>query len=176
MEVEVETRQNTRDISALTNTVTRLATIVEQSEKRNDEDRGTMREIFSNLKGLNDKVGVFTTVSEKVSALSEQQGALRHDIKNIQQGMQALPLLKNREGELDKFVAGHEIRLKTIETWKDKHDGAAGAIKIVIHLLWAVFGSGITAMGFYFMSDYFNHVAPSHTLTTLERKETISGE
>lgn len=175
MEVEFEVRQNTRDIANLTNTVTRVATLVESGEKRHEEDRQSMRDIFSGLKQLNDKIGNFTGMQEKVVDISTQMGGLRHDVKNLEQGMQAIPLLKNKEVENEKFIGNHELRIAELEKFKNKHDGATGAVRLMIHVLWAVFGSVITTMAFYFMSDFFRHT-PISTMTTMEHREVIGGE
>lgn len=172
MEIEVETRQNTRDIATLTNNVTRLTVLVENGEKRHDEDRQTMRDIFSGLKSLNDKIGGVTNMQEKVNELASQMGGLRHDVKNLENGMQAIPLLKNKEVENEKKLVEHETRINTLESFKDKHDASTSTAKLFIHVLWAVFGSGITALGFYFLSDFFQH-NPYHRTET---KEIISGD
>lgn len=157
MEIEVETRQNTRDISALAINVTRLTTLVESGEKRHAEDRQTMRDIFDGLKTLNDKIGGVTAMQDKIAELSSQLGGIKHDIKNLDSVMQGLPMVKKDVVENEKAIAAHDTRLDALELWKNKHDGATGAVKVFIHVLWAVFGSGVTAMCFYFLSDFFQH-------------------
>lgn len=175
MEVEFEVRQNTRDIANLTNTVTRVATLVESGEKRHEEDRQSMRDIYGSLKQLNEKIGNFTGMQDKVTDISTQMGGLRHDVKNLENGMQAIPLLKNKEVENEKFISNHELRIAELEKFKNKHDGATGAVRIMIHGVWAVFGGMITMMAMYFFSDFFRHT-PMSSMTTMEHREVIGGE
>lgn len=166
-------KENSRNIAALTNTVTRLATIVETSEKQRADDRHDMRGIYESLKALNDKIADLTLIRQQINDLSGQVGGLRHDVKNIENGQGAIPLIKEKLVEVEKDILSLQTSVEDFKTFKDKHEGATGVVHVIIHLVWAVFGTGIISVGYYILSNYFQH---PNTTTTYESKQVIGGE
>lgn len=142
MDLEAQTRENTKAISDLANTVTKLVTTVEITEKQRGEDRQDTRKIFEELKTLNEKMNSVPSLTEKFANLFAEVGKLRHDIHNIQQGQQAIPLLKDSHVKSEKAIADHETRINLLEKWKDNTDGVTGAVKIIIHCVWAFVSVG----------------------------------
>lgn len=148
MDIEIQTRENTKAISDLAATVTRIATVVEITERQRSDERQDMRNVVAELKILGDKIGTISSISEKIGELSGEIGKLRHDIKNLENAQQAIPLLKNSQVISEKVIADHETRVNILEKWKDNTDGAAGAVKVIVHIVWA-FASvgGLTFIG-----------------------------
>jgi chromosome segregation ATPase len=137
MPLDEETRQNTRDIASLAATVGKLATTVEYTEKSHEEDRKSVKELATELRTLNDKLGSMNGVQKELGTLAGEVGKLRHDLKNTEQAQQAIPLIKEYVAKVDKQVADHETRVDILEKWKERSDGATGAVRVIIHALWA---------------------------------------
>lgn len=132
-----ETRQNTKDIGILTTTVKELATMFRYAEKEYEHSRQDMKEVVVGLKTLNEKIGAMDGVQKEIGILIGEVGKLRHDIKNVEHAQQAIPILKENLIRNDKMVSDHETRVDALEKWKDEKDGAFGAVKVVIHSIWA---------------------------------------
>lgn len=142
MNVEQETRQNTKDIASLAATVGKLATVFEYSEKAHEKDRRNLEAITAELRTLNDKLTGMNGVQKEIGTLMGEVGKLRHDIKNMEQPLAAIPLIKEALAGADKKSSDHEIRIDFLEKWKERSDGATGAVKIIIHMLWAFVAAG----------------------------------
>lgn len=157
VDLEQQTQQNTKDIHTLTIQVNKLATIVEFAEKHHESDRQDMRDVVSGLKGLNEKIGALANLQEKIGLMTGEIGKLRHDIKNLENAQSGIPMLRDKLTYNEKGVADHETRLAAIEKWRDRKDGAAGAVNWLLHGFWAVFGSAILAVVGFVLWLFFNH-------------------
>jgi len=163
MTTEEEVRKNTNDIHALTINVTRIATIVETSEKRHDSDMEMMKEAVRGISQLNERIGVTTGMERDITALrdliAEQKGDLRtirHDLNNALNALPAVGMVNEKLNEATSTIAAQGAKIEALESWRDKLDGAGGALKGVGAALWGVFGTGITAIGFFIFKAYFS--------------------
>ena len=154
MSLEEQTRENTRNISSLTTTVTELATMFKFTEKARDEERQDVKSAVAELKTLNQKITEMSTIQKDVNQLSGDFRALSHDMKNVQNAIQAIGLLKDRLSENGETLAKHETRLDSIETWRSETKGATGAVKILIHTIWAFVSVGGLSFIAWIMTNY----------------------
>ena len=104
MDLETVVNQTVNDIKDLTNQVTRLATMFEQTEKQRNGNNDSLHEMSVNIQSMNEKIGQALSLSKDINALrdtinerAEDIGALRHDVKNLLQGQQAISLLKEKD-------------------------------------------------------------------------------
>lgn len=163
MDLEPQVAKNTADIAAVTNTVTRLATVQENAEKQRIEDRDMLRKLVDRLTDVSEKMGVTVVMQANIERLVEMQGelkgdlrALRHDHNNTKQAAQGLPILGDKLSEAERRVAALNVRgdalegrIAAVEAWRNKMDGAGGAIKTIGSAMWAVFGAGVLALGYF---------------------------
>lgn len=150
-----DTKQNTKDISELTNVVTRLATIQENAEKQREEDRMLLRELAKNAESLDRKISEALHIVADVNKLKEDYRALNHDFKNhdnvivglvpkieaiikndVRQAEQLDVLNKwhDREREKDLIAVGGE-KLKQ-KQWKTITAVASAAAAVAGFVVW----------------------------------------
>lgn len=153
-----QTQRNTDDIHELTVNVTRLTSLVENSEKRRQEDAVVLRETAAGINKLGERIAGLVSLEKDIHALhqslSDQRGdirTLRHDLNNIAQAMNGMPILGEKAAEAARTLATHGAKIEALETWRDQLDGARGTLKWVGRALWAVFGSGILAVGYFIL-------------------------
>ena len=142
MSIEEQTLKNTQDIGALTHTVSKLATMFEYSEKSRVEERADVKQVVAELKTLNDKISGMASMQKEISDLSGSVRALNHDLRNVTNTLQSLPLIKEKLNDIEKLAENHETRLNTIENWKTRAEASAGTIKLIIHSIWAFIAVG----------------------------------
>lgn len=156
-----QTERNTSDIQDLTINVTRLATMMENSEKQRDGDMQVLRDAAAGIARLNERISGMVGIEKDIAVLgnlaNESKGdvrALRHDINGIMNTLQAMPLLSEKLSETNKVLAAHTSKIEALETWRDNFEGGKSALGWVANALWAVFGSAIMA-GLYFFVKLF---------------------
>lgn len=154
MNVEEQTNENTKNIGTLANTVTELTTMFKYAEKARDEERLDVKAAVNELKNLNDKITTMASMQKEVTALASDVRALSHDFKNMQNGMQALALLKDKQIDCEKTSGNHETRIDALETWRSEQKGAAGAVKVIIHIIWAFVAAGGLSFIAWIMTNY----------------------
>ncbi len=137
-----ETRQNTKDIAALAATVDKLATVFQYAEKAHEEDRKDLKEITTELRTLNEKLSGMNGVQKELGALTGEVGKLRHDLKTAETVLQAVPLIKESLVSSSEKSDEQERRIDGLEKWKERTDGAAGAVRVIIHAIWAFVSIG----------------------------------
>ena len=142
MDLEEQTRENTRNISSLATSVTELATMFKYTEKSREEERLDVRAAVDELKSLNNKIASMANVQKEVATLSSDVRTMNHDVRNIQSSLVAIGLLKDKQVECEKKSENHEARINEIEKKWDKADGATGAVKVVVHMIWAFVSVG----------------------------------
>lgn len=154
MSHEEQTRENTRNISTLATTVTELATMFKFTEKARDEERLDVKNAVNELKQLNQKITEMSTIQKDVNTLSGDFRALSHDMKNVQNAIQAIGLLKDRLSEDGKKLENHEIRIDSLEATRTKAEGATGAVKLMIHCIWAFASVGGLSFIAWIVTNY----------------------
>ena len=160
-EAAKQTQKNTDDIHHLSLSVERLTATVEASEKRREGDMQLFRDAANNLTKLNERIGALVGIEKDIAALTgfvnEQKGdlrTLRHDLNNISNAMQGMPVLGEKINEVNKTLAAHEAKIEALETWRDKFDGGRETVGWLVRGFWAVFGTGILA-GLYMIVQLF---------------------
>lgn len=135
-------KKNTRDIHDLTVVVTRLATIVENSEKRHDSDMVMMREALGSISRLNERIGATLSIEKDIVSIRETLGdrtgdvrTLRHDLNTAMNALQLLPGMNEK-------IAIATGKIEAMEKWRDNFDGAKSATKTGVHALWAFVSVG----------------------------------
>lgn len=167
--LEAQTAQNTKDIGDLTNdvkaltqTVTKVMTLVETDATRRVEDREVQRQLFDRLHELTTKVSGSAVLEEKLSALTRELlefkadfRALRHDFGQVATAVQAIPKMDQRIGVL-------EAKVEALEGWRDTLKGGASTAKDLLKAFWAIFGLGVLAVGGWLLKSFFGGDTPSY--------------
>lgn len=146
---EEQTQRNTDDIHALTVNVTRIATLVEQSEKARASEREMLTQAIGSINKLNERIGSILSLEKEIAALTtslaEKNGDIRtvkHDLANLSHAMSAMPIFNDR-------IAKHDTKIEVLEKWQDNFDGARGALSWVGHAVWGVFGTGFLTLCYF---------------------------
>lgn len=143
-------KQNTRDIHALTNTVTRIATIVEANQKDYANTMVTLRE-------LSEKVGTTISMKDTQSGLREDVRVIRHDLNDVKLGMNAIALVKEKLEEhkvdtLEKItdlktaVALLSAQVKAVTERNIRIDGGVRIVEKLSGWVWALLSGLIVAV------------------------------
>lgn len=153
MEVQAQIRKNTDDIHALTVSVTKLTAIVENSEKRHDQDLDVIRQAVQGINDLNARMSATIGMEKDIGSLREMLGekvadirTIRHDLNTVMNALQGISIVSEKVNEASVRLADHEARINAIESWKDKIEGGATVIKTGGKWFWAVFGGVVTAI------------------------------
>lgn len=160
MDVEAQTIKNTEDISKVTAAVSELTITMKFEMERGKEERESIKSMLSELKGINEKMGAIGNLQLKISELEGELGKQRHDIKNLENIQQAIPVFKEKLEDVGKKVAVLESREQSCKEWRDKYDGAKGAATIAVRALWAVFGTGIITIVAFVLYMFFTSQSP----------------
>lgn len=162
MDLEKQVETNVSDIKELTVQMTRLATIVEQTEKNRATDTLAIHDVAQSMNLLNDKIGNALSMSKDIEAIratlaerTQELGGVRHDIKNALQALQTIPLLKEKTNEIDKAVGILQTQIGALNTWRDKADGAGDAVKLMASVFWTMFG-GLIVAGVIWVVKHFS--------------------
>jgi hypothetical protein len=154
--LEATTEKNTNDIQALALQVTRVVTIVENSEKRHEGDVNMWREAIAGISKLNESVSKTLLLEKDVAAAKETMAELksdirvvRHDVGNLQNAQNAIPIHQ-------AAIAKLEAKIIALEVIRDKISGGAMALGFGSKVLWTVFGGAIIALGGYLIDTYMD--------------------
>lgn len=108
--LEADVRRNRDDLAALTNQVTKIATIVEGSEKRHESDIVMWREALAGIKQLNEGVNKTLLLEKDVAALFKEDSRqdaeiriLKHDITDIKNAQQSLVYISEMRTKIEAF-------------------------------------------------------------------------
>lgn len=160
MDIEAQTQRNTDDISKLTAAVSELALTMRYEIERGKEERDNVKSMVNELRGLNEKMGSLTTMTAELAELKGELGKQRHDIRNLENAQNAIPLLKNIVDESSKKIAVLETKDEGCKEWRDKHDGATRAMSIAVRAMWAVCGTGVLSLGAFVLYLFFTNTSP----------------
>lgn len=162
MSLREEVRKNASDIHVLTVNITKLTTVVESAEKRRDSDMAILSKAVDNISGLKEHMGqalgIEKDITELRSALAELKGdirTVRHDLNNATNAISGIALLGEKVNGLSSDFTTVQDKVNSFEKWKDKIDGAGGALKGVGSALWAVFGAATLAVCYFVLKDFF---------------------
>lgn len=167
MDVETQTLQNTADIGKLTGLVAELATTARIEFERMKEDRAGVKDMVAELKGLNDKI----------SSMAGVQKEMAQNAKDVTELRTRVDQLKEWKDKYD--LSAFNSRIATLETAKEREEGASKALSTGANWLWMIFGPVVTAVIVGGLTYYFSHVPYySHETTTIEHTshEPITGE
>ena len=160
MTTEDEVRKITTDLQSVTILVARLGTMQENSEKRIDTLTGVTQEAVNGMNRLNERMSATVGMERDIAGIKETLGerfgdirAIRHDLNNVLTSMGGIPILNDKINENAKLLAAQGVKIEALETWRDKVDGAAGAVAIMGKVFWAVFGGAIIT-GIYVVVQY----------------------
>lgn len=162
MTVEDDVRKNSDDIHTLTVNVTRLATIVENSEKRHDSDFEMMKEAVKGISRLNERITATVSMEKDIAEMrgliAEQKGdvrTIRHDLNNALNSLNGIGILGEKLNDATSAIAAQGAKIEALETWRNKLDGAGGALRLAGSALWALVGSGVVALGYFAFRQFF---------------------
>lgn len=170
VKLEEQTYKNSEDIHELTVSVTRIATIQENSEKRRDRDMEMFREAVTSINKLNERVSGYISMEKDIATLRELLSekmsdirTIRHDVNNMSNTLTGLPIINEKLGDASKAIAERvkvdeaiDARVIALEAWKNKAEGGALAIKTGAIALWSMGGSMIITLLWSFLKSYFS--------------------
>lgn len=96
------------------------------------------------LEKLTDGMVANSNLSKEVNQLAGDIRALRHDMRNYENSMQALPILNEKTNNNAIAIASLEIRVDNLENSKLRQDTEIATYKKVIIKLWALVGGLVT--------------------------------
>lgn len=161
MDVEAQTIKNTDDIGKVTAAVSELALTMKYEIERGKEERENVKSMVHELRGLNEKISSIAAVQTKLAELEGEVGKLRHDIKNVENAQGLAPLLAQKVNDLVTDIAVLNTNDKTCKEWRDKHDGAADAMKMAVKAMWTVCGAGVMSVLGFVLYLYFTNASPT---------------
>lgn len=174
MDIEATVIRNTEDINKVAAAVGELTLTMKFEMERGKEERESIKSMLTELRGINEKMGSITALTAKVAELEGELGKQRHDLKNLENSLQVIPLIKEKLNEAVTDVAILQDRETTCKEWRDKHDGASAAMKTAVKAMWAVSGTGVLSVIGFVLYLFFTNSSP-----TLIRKiggNTYSGQ
>ena len=161
IDLEAETRSNSKDIQALTVTVTRMVAMQENTEKRHDSSMETIKAAMSGIEQLNQRMSATIGMEKDIKTLTEQFSertadirTIRHDVNNINNAMNGMPILNDKIADNSRLIATINAKVETLETRCDKMDGAFAATRTMAIAFWAMFGTSIIG-GVAYMIHFF---------------------
>lgn len=179
VDVEKQTIKNTEDIGKITAAVSELALTMKYEMDRSKEERDNVKAMVNELRGINDKMGSLTVLNSEVGELKGEVGKLRHDLKNLENAQQAVPLLAQKVNDMVTEIAVLSASDKTCKEWRDKHDGAATAMEKAVKAMWAVCGAGVLSVGGFVLYLFFSNTTPTlvrHIGANTYTGQVVSGE
>lgn len=157
MDVEAATSQNTKDIHALTVSVTQVVEVVKAAEKRYERDEIDRREMLMEIRKLGEAVNSTRVVEKELAELKGEVGKYRHDLQNLISAQQAIPIFKDELASVKAKMEAVEkaidttdlVQLKSdVTTLKSQRDAVKGGVATVgkgAVIFWTIFGSLITS-------------------------------
>jgi len=128
----VQTLQNTQDIGKLTATIAELATMFKYETERFKEERAGVKDMVTELKGVNEKLNAMATVQKDMAQNAK-------DITELRARVDQLKEWKDKY-DLSKF----DSRIATLEKVGQLEEGAARAISSGADWFWRLFGPIVT--------------------------------
>lgn len=147
METDPQTMTNTNDIAKLTTTVAQLATMFQFEAERAKEDRGSVKDMVGELKGLN----------EKISAMASVQKEMAQSAKDITELRTRVDQLKEWKDKYD--LSSFNSRIGALESTKEREEGAAKAVATGADWFWRLFGPIVTLVFMSIMGYVFTHAS-----------------
>lgn len=83
------------------------------------------------------------------------------ELRGLSDKMTALALINTELAEVKKDVAVLQANEKMCKEWRDKHDGATGAMKLAIKAMWTVCGAGVMSVLGFVLYLYFTNATPT---------------
>lgn len=166
MDMEAQTNANTSAIADLTMQVTKLTTVVGYEVERAKEDRGSVKDMVGELKGLN----------EKISAMASVQKEMAQSAKDITELRTRVDQLKEWKDKYD--LSSFNSRIGALESTKEREEGAAKAVATGADWFWRLFGPIVTLVMMAAMGYAFTHATTyTHESTYSEQSHgPITGE
>lgn len=161
METDPQTVKNSEDIGKLTGVVDKLAMTMTFEMERGKEDRENMKSVVSELRGLNEKIGSLAMVQTKLAELEGELGKQRHDLRNLENAQAGIPLLAQKIEDIKTDIAVLNVNDKTCKEWRDKHDGAADAMRMAVKAMWTVCGAGVISVVGFVLYLFFTNAQPT---------------
>lgn len=161
MDIEAQTAKNTEDIGKVTAAVDKLALTMQFEMERGKEERESIKSMLTELRGINEKMGAIAPLQTKIVELEGELGKYRYDLKNLENSQQALPLLAQKVNDMVTEIAVLNAADRICKEWRDKHDGAADAMKLAIKAMWTVCGAGVMSVLGFVLYLYFTNASPT---------------
>lgn len=149
-----QTQQNSADIKELTISVTRVVTMVESSEKRHDGDMEVVKRLALGIEQMTEKMSILPMLNEKVTNTMASLQAQGERLERMSLKIESNTKDITNQG---KQVATVETQVGALETWRNKLDGAGGAIKGIAYVLWAIFGTALVSGGYFLIQFCIEH-------------------
>jgi len=149
MDVTSQILKSAENIVALTTNVMLLTEDFKREKEIRKELQDDLKSVLTMLQGLGDKISEVGSIKDKIVDLLASQSGLRHDMENMKNAQQGLAILADKTAVNTNFIGKLDERLKSIETRNTRQDGAAGAIRLMTHIFWAVFGAAISGLIVY---------------------------
>ncbi len=174
--LQERTDKNTDDISALTANVAALTEVVKSTEKRHEESMEVVKEAVQEIAKLNDRVSSMVSLEKEFANFKEKLSEIKEDVRINKHGINDVKNAQQAIGPMNEAI--HELKgeVKVIKSWKDTINGGSIVAKIVITVLWMLFGAGILAGAHFWLQAYFTRNVTTTTTTTIEKPaETTNG-
>jgi hypothetical protein len=179
MDIESTVIRNTEDINKVTAAVSELTLTMKFEMERGKEERESVKSMLLELRGINEKMGSITALTAKVAELDGALGKQRHDLKNLENIQQVIPLFNEKLNNAITDIAvlqSHDIACKE---WRDKHDGAANAMRTAVKAMWTVSGTGVISVVGFVLYLFFTNTTPAlvrHIGDNTYTGHVVSGE
>lgn len=160
MDLEVQTGENAKSISALAITVTELATAVKYESEIAKNDRNSVKEMVVELKALNQKISDMAGVQKEQAQVGKDVAELRTRVDQLKEWK-------------DKFDLSNMLtRIEGLEKQNIKEAGVKEAVTTGAEWFWKILGPAITALTVAALAWYFHsgNVSYKHTEETYQGK------
>jgi len=160
MDMEAQLNENTRNITALTATVTQLSTVVGYEVERAKEDRGNVKDVLTELKSLNDKITGIAGVQKEHSGAAAAIAELKIRVDQLKEWK-------------DKYdLSNMNTRITALESVNTKEEGVKEAVSTGAEWFWRLFGPAISALTVAGCAWYFSQ----HGMNSYQHtEETFKG-
>lgn len=147
MDLEKVVEQHTTHIADLTRNVDKLSIMMENSEKNRVSDTDTMKEAVKGINVLNERMAKMLNYADDLAQCKQDVRVAAHDAKTALNTLNALPQLVER-------ITKCEGKIETIETLRDKLDGAGTVLKSMIIIGWVIGGTSFLALIGFLIREY----------------------
>lgn len=115
MNLEEDVRSNTRDIQALTNTVTRLVAMHESAEKRHETDMVTIRDAVKSIQDLNQKMTATIGMQKDIEGMTEKMAECREEIRVLRHDVRSFESVSELVSIVNREVAEARSKITSLE-------------------------------------------------------------